>query len=338
MKLEKPYLLFVGDAHDDLAAKTAYGILDWCADDCLGQFRLPACKPQLDLPELTMREAAKRGVRTVVIGVAVRGGTIPDSWIPHLVDALDNNMSLANGLHTPLASIREIAAAAERNSSQIHEVRKPSGPNRVATAEKRTGLRLLTVGTDCSVGKKYTALSIAKQMHACGMHADYRATGQTGIFIAGSGVPVDAVIADFISGSIETLCPAAPDYHWDVIEGQGSLHHPSFSGVSMGLMHGAQPDALVLCHEPTRTHMRGLPNQPLPSIEDSIALNLTAAKIVNPQVQFTGVSINTKHLSAHERSNYLAMMQQRTGLICIDPFVTGSQRIVDHIHQAFHGQ
>ncbi len=338
MKLEKPYLLFVGDAHDDLAAKTAYGILDWCARDCAGQFRLPACKPQLNLPELTMREAAKRGVRTVVIGVAVRGGTIPDSWIPHLVDALDNNMSLANGLHTPLASIREIAAAAERSSGQIHEVRKPSGPNRVATGEKRSGLRLLTVGTDCSVGKKYTALSIARQMRDCEIDADYRATGQTGIFIAGSGVPVDAVTADFISGSIETLCPAAPAHHWDVIEGQGSLHHPSFSGVSMGLMHGAQPDALVLCHEPTRTSMRGLPNQPLPSIEDSIALNLAAAKIVNPNTRFAGASFNTKHLPEHERSKYLAAMEQRIGLVCIDPFVTGSQRIVEHIRQAFHAR
>ena len=333
MKLEKPYLLFVGDAHDELAAKTAYGVLDWCPDDCIGQFRLPGCKAHLDLPVLTMQQAAERGVRTVVIGVAVRGGSIPDSWTPHLVSALENNLSIANGLHTPLDSIEEIKKAAQCSRGKLHEIRKPKDVNRVATGEKRSGRRLLTVGTDCSAGKKYTALAIAKEMNSRGMNADFRATGQTGIFIAGAGVPVDAVIADFISGSIETLSPAAPDDHWDVIEGQGSLHHPSFSGVSIGLMHGAQPDALVLCHEPTRTNMRGLPNRALPSIEESLDFNLMCARIVNRDVRFVGISVNTKHLPADDQATFLRKLEQNTKLPCIDPFVTGAGRIVDYLNE-----
>ena len=123
---------------------------------------------------------------------------------------------------------------------------------------KRPGLRLLTVGTDCSVGKKYTALALEREMHARGLKADFRATGQTGILISGRGVAIDAVVADFISGAAEWLTPANEPDHWDVVEGQGSLFHPSFAGVTLGLLHGAQPDAFVVCHEPTRKTMRGV--------------------------------------------------------------------------------
>ena len=335
MQLEKPYLLFVGDAHDELAAKTAIGVMDWCAEDCIGQFKLPGCKAHLNIPSLSMQQAAEKGARTVVIGVAVRGGTIPESWTQHLVCALDCGMSIANGLHTPLDSIAQVRQAAKTSSAKLYEIRRPQTTYEVGNGEKRSGLRLLTVGTDCSVGKMYTALAITKQMQARGMDADFRATGQTGIFIAGSGVPVDAVVADFISGSIESLCPAADDNHWDVVEGQGSLHHPSFAGVSIGLMHGAQPDALVLCHEPTRTNMRGLPRRALPVIEEVIEMNLQCARIVNPDVKFVGISVNTKHLPDGERNAYLRELGQRIDLPCEDPFVTGVAEIVDNVQSVF---
>jgi len=335
MQLEKPYLLFVGDAHDELAAKTAIGVLDWCAQDCIGQFKLPGCNAHLDIPSLSMQQAAEKGARTVIIGVAVRGGAIPQSWGQHLAGALRCGMSIANGLHTPLDSIAEVNEAAKSSSGNLFEIRKPDTAFEVGSGEKRSGLRLLTVGTDCSVGKMYTALAIAKQMRSRGMKVDFRATGQTGIFIAGSGVPVDAVVADFISGSIESLCPAADDDHWDIVEGQGSLHHPSFAGVSIGLMHGAQPDALVLCHEPTRTNMRGLPHRSLPMIEDSIEMNLLCSRLVNPDVKFVGASVNTKHLPESERKAYLRNLGQRIKLPCEDPFVTGVSGIVDQVQSLF---
>ena len=331
MKLEKPYLLFIGDAHDELAAKTAFGVVDWCPSDCIGQFKLPGCAADLNIPTLNMKEAAARGAKTVVIGVAIRGGVIPDSWTQHLAEALQHGLSIANGLHTTLDSIPVIRDAADKSSGQLHEIRKPSGTDRVATGEPRTGHRLLTVGTDCSVGKMYTSLAIAKEMGSRNISVDFRATGQTGIFIHGSGVPVDAVVADFISGAVEDLCPAAEADHWDVIEGQGSLHHPSFAGVSLGLLHGAQPDSLVLCHEPTRTNMRGLPKRPLPSLEDTMRINVESAQIVQENVRFVGISVNTKNLSQAQRESYLDSLEDSHQLPCVDPFVTGVAKIVDNL-------
>ncbi len=334
MKLEKPYLIFIGDAPDDLAAKTAFGVVEWRGSDCIGQFRLPNCAADLALPQLSIAEASQRGAKTLVIGVANRGGVIPDSWISPLVEALQHGMSIANGLHTPLNSIAQIRQAATESRGQLIEVRQPDGPFDVASGLPRTGHRLLTVGTDCSVGKMYTALSISETMRARDIPADFRATGQTGIFIEGSGVPVDAVIADFISGSIEQLCPASDPEHWDIVEGQGSLHHPSFAAVSLGLLHGAQPDVLILCHEPTRTHMRGLPDRALPSIRESMNTNLSAARLVDPKVRFAGISVNTKHLGKHDRIGYLAKMEDQFQLPCVDPFVTGTDRIVDELEAA----
>ena len=331
MKIDKPYLIFVGDAHDELAAKTSFGVVDWCPDDCVGQFRLPGCAADLKIPDLDMAQGAAQGARTVMIGVANRGGVIPGTWVKPLVEALRCGMSIANGLHTPLDSIPEIREAAKSSAGHLIEVRKPEGIDHIATGEPRGGHRLLTVGTDCSVGKMYTALALTREMQKCGVSADFKATGQTGIFIQGSGVPVDAVVADFIAGSVEQLCPAADSNHWDLIEGQGSLHHPSYAGVSLGLLHGAQADALVLCHEPTRTHMRGLPNRPVPKISDVIESNLKAAKIVQPDVRFVGIAVNTKHLSCPDRESYLNSLQNEFQLPCEDPFLTGGKSIVDQL-------
>ena len=329
--LEKPYLLFIGDAPDELAAKTAFGVKEWCLSDCIGQFKLRSTDVDLRIPSLSISEAASQGAKTVIIGVANRGGVIPDSWVEPLVQALDYGLSIANGLHTQLDSIPKIREAAASSSGQLYEIRKATGIDRIASGEPRSGHRLLTVGTDCSVGKMYTALAIAKTMKDRGHDVDFRATGQTGIFISGSGISVDAVIADFIAGSIETLCPAADDAHWDVIEGQGSLHHPSFAGVSLGLLHGAQPDSLVLCHEPTRTHMRGLPGRTLPEIDDVMKSNLDAARIVQSEVRFVGISINTKYMPVSQAKSYLHSLEDAYQLPCADPFVTGVDNIVDRL-------
>ncbi len=331
MKIDKPYLIFVGDAPDELAAKTSFGVVDWCKEDCIGQFRLPGCAADLKIPDLNMEQAAERGARTVLIGVANRGGVIPESWIVPLTQALKCGLSIANGLHTPMNSIPAISDAAKSSVGTLIEVRKPSGADHIATGEPRSGHRLLTVGTDCSVGKMYTALALTRELKNRNIPADFRATGQTGIFIEGSGVPVDAMVADFISGSVEQLCPAADPAHWDVIEGQGSLHHPSFAGVSLGLLHGAQPDALVLCHEPTRTNMRGLPNRSIPDISEVMESNLQSARMVQPKVKFVGIAVNTKHLDESARNAYLTGLEDNHQLPCEDPFLTGGKSIVDQL-------
>ncbi|MEE8188824.1 MAG: N-acetyltransferase DgcN [Kiloniellales bacterium] len=331
MAIEHPYLLFLGDAPDQLAAKTAQGIAHWRPEWCLGQLRLKGCNADLGLPEMTLTKAVEAGARTLVVGVANRGGVISHDWIDILEKALIMGLDLAAGLHGRLADVSSLAAVAEQHGRRLFDVRHPSRSFQVGNGEKRPGKRLLTVGTDCSCGKMYTSLALEKEMRARGMKADFCATGQSGIMIAGEGVSVDAVVADFISGAVEWLAPANDPDHWDLIEGQGSLFHASYAGVSLGLLHGAQPDALVLCHEPTRSHMRGLPGYALPSLEDCIETNLVAARLTNPAVEFVGVSVNTSQMAEGEAKPLLARIEDELGLPAVDAFKDGVGPIVDRL-------
>ncbi|MBT6276012.1 MAG: DUF1611 domain-containing protein, partial [Chromatiales bacterium] len=304
-EIHNPYLMFLGDAADQLAAKTADGVAKWRPDWCVGQMRLPGCNADLGLPDMTIAEAKVAGVQTVVLGVANRGGVIGDAWMEKLEDALASGMDIASGLHTKLAGIPRLNEAAQKHGQRLIEVRHPRREFSVASGVRRTGKRLLTVGTDCSVGKMFTSLAIEKEMLSRGVKADFRATGQTGIFIAGDGVSVDAVVADFISGATEWLTPDNDADHWDVIEGQGSLFHASYAGVSLGLLHGAQADALVLCHEPTRGHMRGIPHAPIPDLAECVEANVRAGRLTNPDCHCVGVSINTAALGEDEARQML---------------------------------
>lgn len=327
--IETPYLLFLGDAPDMLAAKVAQGIKDWRPEYALGQFRLPGCKADMGLPDMTLAEARAAGIKTLVIGVANRGGIISQSWKKVLVEALEEGFDLASGLHNLLRDEPDLAAVAKATGRTLHDVRIPSVKYPIANGEKRTGKRMLAVGTDCSVGKMYTALCMEKEMRARGLKASFRATGQTGILITGGGVPLDAVIADFMAGSIEYLTPDNDADHWDLIEGQGSLYHVSYSGVTLALIHGGQPDALIICHEPTRTHMRGLPGYTPPSIAQVRDTALTLARVANPACVAVGVSVNTQHMADAEAKAYLAQVEAETGLPATDPFRYGAGKLVD---------
>jgi uncharacterized NAD-dependent epimerase/dehydratase family protein len=329
MSLLHPYLLFLGDAPDALAAKVAQGIRDWRPDASVGQIRLPGCNADMGLPDMTVAEAAAAGAKTLVIGVANRGGVISAAWKAVLVEALEAGMDVAAGLHNLLRNEPELGAAAAHCGRALHDVRYPSVQYPIADGKRRSGKRLLAVGTDCSCGKMYTTLALEKAMRARGMKADFRATGQTGILITGDGVPLDAVVADFMAGAVEALTPPADPDHWDLIEGQGSLFHASYSGVTMALIHGGQPDALVLCHEPTRSHMRGLPHFPVPSLDDLRPLALQLARIVNPDCRVIGCAINTAAMSEADAAACLAETERRMGLPCVDPFRHGADRLVD---------
>ena len=223
-----------------------------------------------------------------------------------------------------------IAEAAKKHGVKLLDVRHSHERFDTGKGTKRAGLRLLTVGTDCSVGKKYTALALEKAMRARGLDADFRATGQTGVFISGRGVAIDAVVADFISGAVEWIAPAAAETHWDLVEGQGSLFHPSFAGVSLGLLHGAQPDCFVVCHEPTRTTMRGV-KHPLPSISDVIDLNIRCGSLTNPAIRPVGISVNTQKLGEDEARRYLATLAKEHDLPASDPIRFGVEDIVDRL-------
>ncbi len=327
--LTPPYLLFLGDVPDPLAAKVAQGIKDWRPELCVGQLRLPGCAADLGLPDMTPAQAVAAGARTMVIGAANRGGTLSSAWTDPMVAALESGMDIASGLHHRLTAVAALRDAAGRLGRRLIDVRVPQQDYPIASGVPRTGKRCLAVGTDCSVGKMYTALAMEKAMRARGMDATFRATGQTGILITGNGVPLDAVVADFMAGSIEWLSPDADPGHWDLIEGQGSLYHPSFAGVTTALIHGAQPDALVLCHEPTRTHMRGLPGRPLPDLADLRDQALTVARMVNPACAAVGISVNTAALDDAEAAACLGALEDRLGLPAVDPYRQGADRLVE---------
>lgn len=324
-----PYLLFLGDAPDQLAAKVAQGIKDWRPENAVGQFRLPGCGADVGLSDLTLEEAKAAGAQTLVIGVANRGGVISQAWKDVLIEALQMGFDLASGLHNLLRDENDLVAAAKVNGRTLHDVRIPSVAYPIANGVKRSGKRCLAVGTDCSVGKMYTGLEMDAEMRKRGLKSTFRPTGQTGILITGGGVPLDAVVADFMAGAVEYLTPDNDDDHWDHIEGQGSLFHVSYSGVTMALVHGGQPDALVLAHEPTRAHMRGLPDYDLPSLEALRDTALPLARVANPACEVIGISVNTQHLSEDEANAYLAKVEARMGLPTVDPFRHGAGRLVD---------
>lgn len=320
-----PYLLFLGDVTEARFAKTAFGLRDWVRDQCIGECAVAATTVTTGLPRLTVAQGYARGARSLVIGVANRGGALSPAWVPHLVEALEVGLDIVSGMHGKLDDHADLKSAARSLGRRLIDVRQPPPGIPIATGRKRRGKRLLTVGTDCALGKKYTALTLARAFRARGVDADFRATGQTGILIAGSGIPIDAVVADFIAGASELLSPAANEDHWDVVEGQGSIFHPSYAGVSLGLLHGTQPDVIVLCHELGRDMVLGLDDYPTPGLEEAIDLHLRLARRTNSSVRCAGVSLNTSRLGDEEARAALAECADRVGLPVADPLRPGRE-------------
>ena len=324
LALPQPYLLFLGDTTEAGYAKTAFGLRDWAPDRCVGEFALPSATVTTGLPRLSPAEARSGGAQSLVIGVANSGGFIPDGWIRALVEALDAGLHIVSGMHARLRDIPALRDAADRAGVKLIDVRDPPPDIPIGTGLKRTGKRLLTVGTDCALGKKYTALAIARAFAQRGVDADFRATGQTGIMIAGAGIPMDAVVADFAAGAAEILSPAAADDHWDVIEGQGSILHPVFSGVSMALLHGSQPDVFVVCHDPRRKRLLGDEAFAVASVDEIIELTIRLGRRTNPGIRVGGVSFNTSGLGDAESLALMAKESVRLGLPVADPIRGGA--------------
>jgi len=323
--LPQPYLLFLGEATDGAFAKTAHGLRDWAPERCVGEFGCEAGGISVGLPVLTPAEARARGARAVVIGVANIGGFVRDSWIDSLVAALEAGLDIISGMHGRLEQTPALKAAAERCGRRLYDVRTPPPDIPVASGRKRSGQRLLTVGTDCALGKKYTALTLARAFRQRGVDADFRATGQTGILIAGAGIPIDAVVSDFVAGAAELLSPDAAPGHWDIIEGQGSIFHPSYAGVSLGLLHGSQPDVIVLCHEVGRDRVLGLEDYRTPGLAEAIELTLMLARRTNPAVRCAGISLNTARLDAERARAVLAEHSAILRMPVADPLRAGPE-------------
>lgn len=322
-QLRKPYLLFLGDVQLKSDAKTAFGLRDWCTADVMGEWSLPTATVSLDLPRLSPVQAARQGAASIVIGVAAVGGVLPTPWLAELEAALEAGLDVVSGQHSRLTSFPTLVQAAARSGARLIDVRHSDQTFPAGTGEKRSGKRVLTVGTDCALGKKYTALALTRALQARSVNATFRATGQTGVMIAGEGLAIDAVIADFVSGAAEQLSPANSPEHWDVVEGQGALFHPAYAGVTLGLLHGTQPDALVLCHDPSRSTIEGYPDFPIPDLQTAINRYVEAARLTNRAVRCIGLSINSSTLSDAEWASYSSAQSHRLSLPVVDPMRGG---------------
>ena len=329
--LPQPYLLFLGDIVEPAYAKTAFGLRDWAPERCVGEFACAGGKVSAGLAPMTPEQARGAGAKSMVIGVANPGGLIPDGWLPGLLRALEAGLDLIGGMHARLHEIAVLREAAARLGRRLVDVREPPRNIPVASGRKRGGKRLLTVGTDCALGKKYTALVLARAFERRGIDVDFRATGQTGILIAGRGIPLDAVVCDFAAGAAEALSPDAAADHWDIIEGQGSLFHPAYAGVSLALLHGSQPDVIVVCHEYGRERVLGHPHFVLPGIEETIDLALRLGRRTNPLIRCAGVSLNTAALEATHAQRVIAAESERLGCAVADPMRGGPalERLVE---------
>ncbi len=328
IQLRPPYLIFLGDETRRTYGKTGQGIADWRRDLCAGQLRLTPDTLDVGLPDLSVEDAIDAGVGSLLVGTALVGGSVSAAWIDTLCRAARGGMDIVAGLHSRLDRIPELVAAAGEGGVRLIDVRTPPTDLPVGTGRKRSGRRLLTVGTDCALGKKYTALQLERDLRERGIDAQFRASGQTGIMIAGSGVPIDCVVADFISGAAEILSPDNDDDHWDIIEGQGGIFHPGYAAVTHGLLIGSQPDAFVVCHEAKRNSLSGWPHIPVPTIAEVIERTVAIGRLTNPAIRCVGISVNTSTLADTGRDGYLQGLSDRYGLPCVDPMVTGTAALL----------
>lgn len=331
VEFDTPVAVFLGDVEDAIHAKTALGLVQWRVRDCVGQLRLPGCKVDAGVPDLSVEQLAGAGVRSLVIGTAPVGGGMPEAWVATLCRTAAAGIDIVAGLHLRLASLPGLQEAAADGGARLVDVRVPPAHLPVGTGRKRTGKRLLTVGTDCACGKKYTALALDIELRRRGISSDFRATGQTGIMIAGRGIPMDAVVADFLTGAAEVLSPDNDANHWDVVEGQGAIFHPGYLQVTVGLLVGTQPDAFVLCHDPSRATISGWPEYALPDLQQVIARTVAIGRLTNPAIRCVGIALNTSGVPADRRARMLAQHAAEAGLPCVDPIIDGVEPLVDRL-------
>ncbi len=277
----------------------------------------------------TVGEAIAAGANTLLIGTAAPGGRIPDDYRPHLADALGRGLEVWNGLHERVCADPTLRAAAERGGGRVRELREPPADIPIGGhRRRRPGAQVaLTVGSDAAVGKMTVALELVRALERAKVRVAFVATGQTGIAISDNGICVDAVVADFIAGAAERMvCDTAEVADWVVVEGQGSLTHPGFSGVTLGLLHGSAPDVMVLCHDASRTEVKGFPGLPLKPLRELVTLYESAAVWSRPpgtHVPVVAVALNTSALGPTGAARAILLAAEETGLSAADPVRDG---------------
>ena len=344
-----PRFLIVADGDfAPMTSKTANSVVRYLPDRTVGVLdRQQAGKTVQqvlgfggDIPVVgSMQEGLARGPTAILIGIAPQGGRMPAEWRAWLAEALDHGCDLWSGLHTFLSDDPLLAEKARTNGRKIFDLRRPPADLPIASGLAKTvePLVVLTVGTDCNVGKMTAQLQLTKELNARGVRTRFVATGQTGIMIEGWGIAVDAVVADFIAGAAERLVlEGAKDADVVLVEGQGSINHPGYSGVTLGLLHGSCPDALILCHQSTREYIgdyREAAWLRIPPLTEYVRLYESIGSAVHP-TKVVGISLNTYDMSDAEARRACEAAARETGLPATDPVRFDAGPLVDAIASA----
>ncbi len=344
--MNRRFLILAEGNFGPLSSKTANACIRYCGHEVIAVLdSTQAGKTAHDvlgfggaIPVIaSYHEAPPLKPHALLIGIAPAGGQFPASWRTIVCDALRDGLDVWSGLHTMLGDDREFASLAHASGATIRDLRRAPADLDIATGlvrESRATV-VLTVGTDCNIGKMTTQLQVRDAVRALGCRVNFAATGQTGILIEGRGIGVDAVIADFIAGAAERLTfEAAHDADIVLVEGQGSLMHPAYSGVTLGLMHGALPHAMILCAQPTRTTIDRYPWVPIPPLRDVVQLYEAAMRHVRPS-PVIALALNTYDLSEHDAMMAIERAQSETGLPTTDP-VRFEASIIARAIEALH--
>jgi D-glutamate N-acetyltransferase len=333
---------------DDHHAKTAHGVIRYGTREVVAVVDssqagrtasevVPFCAKPVPIVA-TITEAVDRGAQTMLIGIAPTGGRLDAGWRALVLEAIDRGLNVEAGLHTILAEDPEFSAAAEWHGVRLRDLRVapadlglPRGPG-----SRREGIRVVhSVGSDVAIGKKAVTVELDAAARARGLRSVYVPTGQTGVAIAGWGIAVDHVLADYVSGAAERLVDEGSDRgELLFVEGQGSLFHPAYSAVTLGLLHGSSPDLLVLAHRAGATHFEGYPDVPLPSLPELIEAYETVCRPLRP-ARVAAVALNTSSLGDDEARAAIARTEDETSLPADDLVRFGADRVLDAVLTAF---
>ena len=335
---EKRYLILAeGRSADPHYGKTARGVLKYGREPVVAILDSTRAGETHDgIPVVaTVDEAMPLRPTTALVGVATQGGRFPPAWRELLKSAIASGLDLENGLHEFVSDDAELRSLADRHDVELRDLRRPPDDLNVPTGANLEvpATIVLTVGSDCAIGKMTVSLELDNAARARGIASQFVPTGQTGIAIAGWGIAVDAVVSDFIAGAAENLVVegyerGGTDLLW--VEGQGSIVHPAYSGVTLGLIHGSAPHIYVLCHKAWTTEVEGYPGHPLPSLPELVELHERLSLPLRP-ARVACLAINTRDLAEDEARSAVAAAEHETGLPADDPVRFGADGLLDAV-------
>jgi uncharacterized NAD-dependent epimerase/dehydratase family protein len=341
---EKRYLVLAeGRSGDPHYGKTARGVIRYAPDPTVAVLDSTRAGATMEgIPVVgTVEEALPHGPTTALVGVATQGGRFPPEWRELLKSCIAAGLDVENGLHEFLGDDAELSELAAANGVELRDLRRPPADLNVPTGDNLAldAEIVLTVGSDCAIGKKTVALELDLEARRRGLRSVFVPTGQTGIAVAGWGIAVDAVVSDFLAGAAERLVVEGHERGGELlfVEGQGSLSHPAYSGVTLGLIHGSAPHAFVLCHRSGSTEIEGYPGHPLPSLPELVQLHERIALPLRP-ARVACLALNTAHLDEAEGRAAIEAAGEETGLPADDPVRFGAGFLLDAVLQALETQ